>query len=104
MVLVRLLFQTSMTASNKAFKLLKTNLVLGQVITPLFILAIFLCLHFFTGQHEDYHKPSDDTEKLNYEGMETISDYIFDIITDLDDNGELAFRKTKNESEDDAAI
>lgn len=31
--------------------------------------------------------------------MEIISNYIYDIITDLDDNGELAFRKTKNESE-----
>ena len=57
-------------------------------------------LHFFTGQHEDYHKPSDDSEKLNYDGMNLISDYIFDIIVDLDDNGELAFRKTKNESEE----
>lgn len=32
--------------------------------------------------------------------MELISKYIFDIITDLDDNGELAFKKTKNESDD----
>ena len=32
--------------------------------------------------------------------MNLISDYIFDIIVDLDDNGELAFRKTKNESEE----
>ena len=57
-------------------------------------------LHFFTGQHEDYHKPSDDSNKLNYKGMETISNYIYNIITDLDDNGKLAFRKTKNESEE----
>ena len=57
-------------------------------------------LHFFTGQHEDYHKPSDDAEKLNYEGMDAISTYILDIITDLDNDGRLAFRKTKNESEE----
>jgi S1-C subfamily serine protease len=57
-------------------------------------------LHFFTGQHEDYHKPSDDAQKLNYEGMKTISSYIFDIISDLDNNGKLPFRKTKNESEE----
>jgi hypothetical protein len=57
-------------------------------------------LHFFTGQHSDYHKPSDDSDKLNYAGMETISKYIMNIITDLDDNDKLAFRKTKNESED----
>ncbi|MCW5518646.1 M20/M25/M40 family metallo-hydrolase [Aureitalea sp. L0-47] len=56
-------------------------------------------LHFFTGQHEDYHKPSDDADKLNYAGMETIFNYITKIITDLDDNEKLAFRKTKNESE-----
>lgn len=65
-----------------------------------FYLADIPVLHFFTGQHEDYHKPSDDSEKLNYEGMELISNYIYNIITDLDDNGQLAFRKTKNESED----
>ena len=56
-------------------------------------------LHFFTGQHEDYHKPSDDADKLNYEGMEAIFNFIMNIITDLDDNDKLAFRKTKNESE-----
>ncbi|MBT8262967.1 MAG: M28 family peptidase [Bacteroidia bacterium] len=57
-------------------------------------------LHFFTGQHSDYHKPSDDADKLNYTGMETISKYILNIISDLNDNEKLAFRKTKNESED----
>jgi len=57
-------------------------------------------LHFFTGQHSDYHKPGDDTEKLNYPGMETIMTYILNIISDLDDDGKLAFRKTKNESDD----
>ncbi len=55
-------------------------------------------LHFFTGQHEDYHKPSDDADKLNYNGMKLVSNYIYSIIQDLDDDGELAFRKTKDES------
>lgn len=57
-------------------------------------------LHFFTGQHEDYHKPGDDADKLNYEGMEKITQYIFNIITDLEDDPKLAFQKTKNESEE----
>ena len=57
-------------------------------------------LGFFTGQHEDYHKPGDDAEKLNYEGMEVIKSYLLNIIKDLEDNGKLAFRKTKNESEE----
>lgn len=57
-------------------------------------------LHFFTGQHDDYHKPGDDAEKLNYEGMEKIAQYIYNIIVDLDDDTKLAFKKTKNESEE----
>lgn len=65
-----------------------------------FYLADIPVLSFFTGQHEDYHKPGDDAEKLNYKGMERISNYIINIIHDLDDDGSLAFRKTKNESEE----
>ncbi|MCZ6594189.1 MAG: M28 family peptidase [Bacteroidetes bacterium] len=65
-----------------------------------FYLADIPVLSFFTGQHEDYHKPGDDAEKLNYEGMELISNYIINILNDLDDDGKLAFRKTKNESEE----
>lgn len=57
-------------------------------------------LHFFTGQHEDYHKPSDDADKINYPGLETIGQYIFAIVSDLDDDAKLTFRKTKNESEE----
>jgi peptidase M28-like protein/PDZ domain-containing protein len=65
-----------------------------------FYLADVPVLSFFTGQHEDYHKPGDDAEKLNYEGMELIANYVLNILTDLDDDGKLAFRKTKNESEE----
>jgi len=57
-------------------------------------------LHFFTGQHEDYHKPSDDADKINYPGLETIGQYIYALVTDLDDDPKLSFRKTKNESEE----
>ena len=65
-----------------------------------FYLADIPVLHFFTGQHDDYHKPGDDAEKLNYDGMEKISTYIINIVNDLDGAGKLAFRKTKNESEE----
>lgn len=33
-------------------------------------------LHFFTGLHSDYHRPSDTWDKLNYEGMATIIDAV----------------------------
>ncbi|MEP2770588.1 MAG: M28 family peptidase [Fulvivirga sp.] len=56
-------------------------------------------LHLFTGQHEDYHKPSDDLEKLNYEGMATLTKYL-ENITKRIDNTNIHFTKTKDESED----
>ncbi len=55
-------------------------------------------LHFFTGQHEDYHKPSDDPEKLNYEGMQKITDLIVRICSEIDGLDSLSFQKTKDES------
>ncbi len=55
-------------------------------------------LHFFTGQHEDYHKPSDDSEKLNYEGMAKMAMMIDRIIDEIDRSEKLAFTKTRDES------
>jgi Zn-dependent M28 family amino/carboxypeptidase len=94
------MFKQTLKANNDKFKLVENESGVGPSDHTSFYLIDIPVLHFFTGQHEDYHKPSDDSEKLNYEGMALISDYIFDIISDLDDNGELAFRKTKNESEE----
>ena len=33
-------------------------------------------LFFFTGQHKDYHRPSDDADKINYKGELVIVNYI----------------------------
>jgi len=94
------MFKQTIKANNDKFKIVENESGVGPSDHTSFYLIDIPVLHFFTGQHEDYHKPGDDSEKLNYEGMNLISDYIYDIITDLDDNGELAFRKTKNESEE----
>ncbi|MBT8245791.1 MAG: M28 family peptidase [Winogradskyella sp.] len=93
------MFKQTLKANNDKFKLIENESGVGPSDHTSFYLIDTPVLHFFTGQHEDYHKPSDDSEKLNYDGMNLISNYIFQIINDLDDNGELAFRKTKNESE-----
>ncbi|WP_405574518.1 M28 family peptidase [Winogradskyella sp. Asnod2-B02-A] len=94
------MFKQTLKANNDKFKIVENESGVGPSDHTSFYLIDIPVLHFFTGQHEDYHKPGDDAEKLNYKGMDLISDYIFNIITDLDDNGELAFRKTKNESEE----
>lgn len=56
-------------------------------------------LHFFTGQHEDYHKPSDDSDKINYEGLVKVVRYISRVVTTLDNEPKLAFTKTKDSSD-----
>ncbi len=56
-------------------------------------------LHFFTGQHADYHKPSDDAEKINYEGLVQVVRYISRLIAGLDAEPKLAFTKTKDSSD-----
>ncbi|MGB2226044.1 MAG: M20/M25/M40 family metallo-hydrolase [Polaribacter sp.] len=93
------IFKQVLKAHNNDFKLIQNESGVGPSDHTSFYLADIPVLHFFTGQHSDYHRPSDDIETLNYEGMAKISNYIFDIISDLDDNGKLAFRKTKNESD-----
>ncbi|WP_298756445.1 M28 family peptidase [uncultured Psychroserpens sp.] len=86
-------------ANNSKFKIIQNESGVGPSDHTSFYNSNIPVMHFFTGQHEDYHKPGDDTQKLNYEGMDMISNYLFDIISDLDDNGKLPFRKTKNESD-----
>ena len=93
-------FKQVVEAYGEKFKLIEKESGVGPTDHTSFYLNDIPVLHFFTGQHEDYHRPSDDFDKLNYKGMEIISTYIFNIITDLDNNGKMPFRKTKNESED----
>ena len=53
-------------------------------------------LHFFTGQHSDYHKPSDDAEKINYEGEKTVLEYIVNVISEIEKRPKLKFIPTRN--------
>jgi len=41
------------------------------------------CLHFDTGLHDDYHRPSDDADKLNYDGMQCIAEFVYRTVLDL---------------------
>jgi aminopeptidase YwaD len=43
-------------------------------------------LFFWTGTHNDYHKPSDTAEKINYEGEARIVSFVANIVRQLDKN------------------
>ncbi len=40
-------------------------------------------LHFFTGMHGDYHRPTDTAEKLNISGMRRIAQLVADVVEAL---------------------
>ena len=52
-------------------------------------------LFYFTGLHTDYHKPSDDADKINYNGERVVLTHIMKLIRDLDKQPRLAFTKTR---------
>ena len=92
-------WESSLNEISNDFKLVMKASGVGPSDHTSFYLNDIPVLHFFTGQHDDYHKPSDDSHTLNYNGIAAISDYVFKLISDLDDDGKLAFTKTKDESE-----
>jgi membrane-associated protease RseP (regulator of RpoE activity) len=52
-------------------------------------------LHFFTGQHSDYHKPSDDADKINFNGEAKILEFIVDLIKEISNQPvAMQFQKT----------
>lgn len=53
-------------------------------------------LHFFTGQHSDYHKPTDDVEKINFEGEVQVLAYITKFIEHTFHYPKLGFLKTRS--------
>ncbi len=56
-------------------------------------------LFFFTGAHSDYHKPTDDADKINCSGELQIVKYIYNVIDVTNKKGKLVFAKTRETQE-----
>ena len=52
-------------------------------------------LFYFTGLHTDYHKPTDDADKINYRGEQAIVQQIFSVVESLNNKPKLVFSKTR---------
>ena len=55
-------------------------------------------LFMFTGSHSDYHKATDDWDKVNYEGEKEIVRLVQNILKTTDSYGKLDFLKTREQS------
>ncbi|GIV27710.1 MAG: aminopeptidase [Bacteroidia bacterium] len=62
------------------FNIKKDSSGIGPSDQTSFYLKDIPVLHFFTGQHSDYHKPSDDADKINYQGEAKILGFIAKLI------------------------
>ena len=55
-------------------------------------------LFLFTGSHSDYHKATDDWDKINFDGEKDIVKMVYHLIGATDSKGKLAFTKTRDTS------
>jgi len=94
------LWKESLQNANQTnLKLVTSESGVGPSDHTSFYLQDIPVLHFFTGQHEDYHKPTDDVDKVNLEGIVVIQNLILEVIKITNQNQEkLQFTKTKDES------
>ncbi|MFT6882688.1 MAG: hypothetical protein ACI83W_000027 [Marinoscillum sp.] len=86
------------SSNNVGLKVIMKESGVGPSDHTSFYLQDIPVLHFFTGQHSEYHKPTDDMELINFEGILQISQHISNIVKQLDSKPKLAFQKTKDES------
>jgi aminopeptidase YwaD len=89
------------STKTEGLKIKETDSGVGPSDHTSFYLQNIPVLHFFSGTHSDYHKPTDDENKINYEGQIMIMKMIENILTRLDSSDKLTFVKTKNESNED---
>lgn len=80
---------------TKAFNIKFDSSGIGPSDHTSFYLKNIPVLFFFTGTHKDYHKPTDDVDKINFAGELDVIKYIYHIIEETNKLGKLAFLKTK---------
>jgi len=83
-------------ANKFGFDIVMSESGIGPSDHTSFYLMDIPVLHFFTGAHEDYHKPSDDVDKINSAGMVPIADLVMAVIAQIGGKEALAFTKTKD--------
>lgn len=88
------------SVNTDSLKLVTSESGVGPSDHTSFYLQDLPVLHFFTGQHSDYHRPSDDSDLINYEGLLLVVKYIDRLIGQLGTESKLAFTKTKDSNGD----
>jgi hypothetical protein len=62
-----------------------------------FYLEDIPAVHLFTGAHDDYHTPTDDSHRIDYDGLMAVATFAVRLVEELDDDGTFPFTETDNE-------
>jgi hypothetical protein len=71
------------TNMDFGFSLVKTKDGFGPSDQSSFVHTGTPVLYFTSGVHKDYHTPADDSDKINYEGLKKITDYISSLVESI---------------------
>ncbi len=82
--------------TNRLREIVTTDGGIGASDHTSFYLKRVPAIHYFTGQHVHYHKPSDDKEILNYGGELFVLNHIVGLVAELNHSGKLEFTETKS--------
>ena len=88
-------FEPNFPTQPKNLNLVTDSAGIGPSDHTSFYLKEIPVLFFFTGQHADYHKSTDDAEKINFAGQKRVLNFILETIMNLDKKEKLAFTPVK---------
>lgn len=80
----------------QSFRLVRDSSGVGPSDHTSFYNAGIPVLFFFTGIHGDYHKPSDDAEKINYGGEAQVLNSIYGLVADMEKVPKPAYSATRS--------
>lgn len=86
--------------NDTRFKFVVDSSGVGPTDHTSFYLKDIPVLSFFTGQHSDYHKETDDVEKINLDGEVDVLKFIASTVLKLDSKSKLSFTATKQKQQE----
>jgi len=92
-------FVPTLNANKGTFTIKLDSAGVGPSDHTSFYLKNIPVLFFFTGQHSDYHKPSDDVEKINFPGEKELIETTARVVDALDKTPKLTFQETKSNAD-----
>lgn len=83
-------------SSQNRFEISKVESGIGGSDHTSFYLKNIPVLFFFTGLHNDYHTPKDVIELVNFSGMTKITEFMFNMLINMENLKKIDFKETKN--------